>query len=154
MTQAFPTLRSSELGMSLWTSKEKYVASGAKTPVERTESAKSSWAVGLHLRRGRSPAPAHVASSRPQWGIRPTLAAWAFACACSRCELRASVGNSAHACGVGVRLRLLALRAPGLSGEFGPRLRRGRSPAPARVASSRPQWGIRPTLAGGGLARE
>src|SRR3546814_9556849 len=76
-----------------------------------------------------------------------SLAAWAFACACSRCELQASVGNSAHACGVGVRLRLLALRAPGLSGEFGPRLRRGRSPAPARVASSGPQWGIRPTLA-------
>src|SRR3546814_5160403 len=30
---------------------------------------------------------------------RLALAAWAFACACSRCELQASVGNSAHACG-------------------------------------------------------
>src|SRR3546814_19831175 len=140
MTQAFPTLRSSELGMSLWTSKEKYVASGAKTPVERTESAKSSWALGLHLRRGRSPAPAHVASSRPQWGIRPTLAAWAFACACARCELRASVANSAHACGVGVRLTLLAVRAPALGWDLGTRLRRGRRTAYASVCSVTHTW--------------
>src|SRR3546814_4628430 len=29
-------------------------------------------------------------------GPRLALAAWAFACACSRCELQASVGNSAR----------------------------------------------------------